>query len=117
MERQKEAMTWVIAVVAALVLWFAVAWAGGRGEPWDSPVYWSVGYPLSLALAALFGFAAPVHAWRWGLAITFAQLPVMFVGGSGSNLLPLGLILLAFLSLPLIVVASIGAALGRGSAA
>ena len=113
MENQRDGQAWLLAIGAGVALWSAIAYVGGRAEPWDAEIYWSVGYPLSLALSLLFGAAFPERPWRWPLGLTFAQLPVMVAAGSGLNLLPLGLVLLAILSLPAMLAAKLGAALGR----
>lgn len=94
-----------IAVAAGLVLWFATSMLGGRREPWDSPVYWTVSYPVAIALAGVLGYVFPERPWRWALVIMFMQMAVMVIGGSGFGLLPLGVILLAVLSLPSVVLA------------
>lgn len=104
--------TWrasVTAILAGMALWTAIAWLGGRAEPWDSGLYWTVGYPLSLILAAGFGYLFPRHPWRWALLLFHSQLVVMLASGAGLGLLPLGLILLTILSLPACAVARIGA--------
>jgi hypothetical protein len=100
------------------LLWLATMAASGRREAWDSPLYWSVAYPLCIALAALLGYAAPERPWRWGLAVMLVQ-PVVMVLTSGGDfgLLPLGLILFAILALPPIIAARLCSRLRpRGSA-
>lgn len=82
---------------------------GGRREPWDSSAYWTVSYPVAIALAGVLGYVFPEKPWRWALVLMFTQIAVMIVGGSGFGLLPLGVILLAVLSLP-------GVALARWAA-
>ena len=113
MDEAGEKWGLVLAGAAGLALWSAIAWFGGRTEPWDAPAYWELGYPLSLALAGLFGVAFPARPWRWALVLTFAQLPVMLANGSGLSLLPLGLLLLGVLSLPLVLAAKMGAVVSR----
>jgi hypothetical protein len=95
--------TWIAYVTAAvlgLLLWAAAAVAEMRVEPWDAPSYWTITYPAALALSGLLGFIFPERPWRWALTLMFMQLPVMSLGGSGSSLLPMGLILMAVLALP-----------------
>lgn len=100
---------WISSFVAGMAFWAAIAVAGGRTEPWDSGLYWAAGYPLALVLAGVLGALFPHRPWRWGLAFTFAQLPVMLVGGSGLGLLPLGLIAMAILAVPPMLTAKLGA--------
>ena len=110
---QADLVAYMIATVGSLALWLATSWATGRREPWDAEVYWTVSYPLAVLLAALLGFAFPHRPWRWAVIVVFSQLLVMIVGGSGVGLLPLGMVLLAVLSVPAIAAAAIAARLRR----
>jgi hypothetical protein len=83
----------------------------GKAEPWDAPIYWTVSYPLAIALSGLLGYAFPQRPWRWAVAVIFVQMAVMVIGGSGFGLLPLGLILLGILSLPPVALAYVAAKL------
>ena len=47
--------------------------------------------------------------WRWALVLVCSQMLVMMASGSGLGLLPLGLVLLAILSLPAVAIARFGA--------
>ena len=105
----RDGWGWALSLGGGSALWAATAVLGGRAEPWDSEAYWTAAYPLALLLAALAGALVPRRTWRWGLAVVFAQLPVMFAGGSGLGLLPLGLIMLGVLAVPAMVTARIGA--------
>jgi hypothetical protein len=100
---------YLIAVIGGVALWTATALVGGRSEPWDSGLYWSVSYPLSLVAAAVLGYVFPSRPWRWALVLMYSQVLVMLASGSGLGLLPLGLILLGMLSLPAIALARAGA--------
>jgi hypothetical protein len=55
----------------------------------------------------------PSRPWRWVLAAMFTQAAILFLSDPSANLLPLGLIAFAVLSLPLMIPAAIGARLGR----
>lgn len=100
---------WIASFVAGVVFWTAMAIVGGRSEPWDSGLYWVAGYPLGLLLAGVLGALFPHRPWRWGLAFTFAQMPVILAGGSGFGLLPLGIVLMAILAVPPMLTAKLGA--------
>lgn len=104
---------WIITAMLGAILWGMTSHLSGRNEPWDSGAYWSASYPLALLLSGCLGFAFPERTWRWAVLLIFTQLPIMLVGGSGLGLLPLGLILLGFLSLPAIFLAAVGARLRR----
>ncbi|HUO68708.1 MAG TPA: hypothetical protein VMV37_14295 [Gammaproteobacteria bacterium] len=84
----------------------------GRREAWDSPLYWSAAYPLCIVLAALLAYAAPERPGRWASAVMLVQ-PIVMVLKSGGDLglLPLGLILFAVLTLPVLAVAKVAASL------
>ena len=88
------------------MLWLGTALFGGRREAWDSPLYWSITYPLCLLLAGALAYVEPELPWRWALAMMLVQPVVMLLTGGGSfSLLPLGLFLFAILALPPIAVA------------
>lgn len=88
------------------LLWLGTALVSGRSEAWDSPLYWSVAYPLCLLLAGVLAYFEPVRPWRWALAVMLVQPFVMLLtSGSSLSLLPLGLFLFAILALPPIAVA------------
>jgi hypothetical protein len=111
MDFDATARAYLIAALVGLALWAATAVLGGRAEPWDVGFYWTVSYPLALIGAAVLGYAFPSRSWRWALVLVCSQLPVMMASGSGLGLLPLGLVLLAILSLPAIAVARFGASM------
>jgi hypothetical protein len=91
---------YAMAFLAGTIVWSLATIAAGGREAWDVGLYWTAAYPAALliggGLAALF----PYRPWRWPLVVMFAQIPVMIAFGSGFGLLPLGLVLLAVLSLP-----------------
>jgi hypothetical protein len=111
MAKDASKVAYSMAIGAGAVLWTLTAITGGRTEPWDSPGYWSVAYPLAVVLSGGLGYVFPQNAWRWTVALMFMQVPVMIFGGSGFGLLPLGLILLGVLSLPAVALASLAAKL------
>jgi hypothetical protein len=102
-----------MAAIAGGILWFLTSAIGGRREPWDTALYWSVAYPIAIVIAGTLGYMFPQRPWRWALVVMFMQGAVMIVGGSGFGLLPLGLILLGVLSLPAVAVASLTARMRR----
>ena len=95
------------AFLAGTILWSLATIAASGREVWDTSLYWTAAYPAALltggGLAALF----PERPWRWPLVVMLAQMPVMLAAGSGLGLLPLGLALLAILSLPGMALAAI----------
>ena len=105
-----------IAFVAGLLLMLAAAEVSGRREAWDSGVYWSVFYPLSVLACGLLGWLFPDRPWRWALALFLGQCIAMLLrNGELGSLFPLGVVLFGILSLPGVLVAKLGARM-RGRA-
>jgi hypothetical protein len=113
MSTTSSLQTWSIALGAGAALWTITAVATGRIEPWDAGAYWTVSYPIALALSAVLGYFHPRRPWRWAVALVFTQVPVMLVRGAGLGLLPLGMILLAVLCVPALLLAHLAARLRR----
>lgn len=104
---------WAIAIGGGALLWILAAAIGGRREAWDSSVYWTVAYPLGIALAGWLGYSYPARTWRWGLAVMLAQAVVLVFSGSDFGLLPLGLVAFSILALPAIGAAALMARVRR----
>lgn len=100
---------YVIAIVGGVILWLATSIVSGRTEAWDSALYWVAAYPSALLLAGILGYLAPKKPWRWALTVMLVQAFVLAITASGFGLLPLGLIVFAFLALPLIAVSHMAA--------
>lgn len=106
----KTFVPYTLAIMIGMTLWFAVSFISGRTEAWDAPQYWTIAFPLLLISAAALGYAFPEKPWRWALALFLSQMPAMMIrSGEVGNLWPLGLMMLAFYSLPAIVCAKGGA--------
>lgn len=101
-----------LCTAVATVLWIIANWVSRTSEPWDSQNF-GIFYLLALGIAAGFGYVFPSRAWLWGVIIIFAQLPVMLVQSGVGPLTPLGIIILAGLSLPAALVASACARVAR----
>ncbi len=86
--------------LAGLLLWLLTTGAQGVREPWDASGFWTLDYPLALALAAFLGIVWPVRSWLWGVIVMAMMAPVMVLNGSDLSLLPLGLVALAVLAVP-----------------
>lgn len=100
------------ALAAGALLWLGTAAVSGRSEAWDSPLYWSVAYPLCIAVAALLAYLAPERPGRWASAVMLVQPIVLGLASGGDfGLLPLGLVLFAVLTLPVFAVAKVAASL------
>lgn len=113
---RQDRMAYSVAIAGGVVLWLATAAISGSREAWDSTLYWSVTYPLSIGLAGVLGYFYTERPWRWGLAVMFAQALALLLAAGGFSLLPLGLVAFVILSLPAIALARVAAAIrGRQS--
>jgi hypothetical protein len=90
----------ILSALSGLGLWALTAAATGKHEPWDASSYWIVSYPLAIIGSAILGFFFPQKPWRWAASLMLMQLVVMIATGSDLSLLPLGLVMLAVLSVP-----------------
>lgn len=97
-----------LAAAAGALTWIGICIADDRREAFDSPLYLTVGLPLLAVLCFVLGRARPGRTWRIAFACGGGQALVAFVANPGANLLPLGLIAFALLSLPLAAAAALG---------
>jgi len=102
----------LVALLAGAAIWIAISAATGRREAWDSGAYFSVGMPAVCVLSFVLGFARPARSWRWGVLPMAGQFAWMLVSQGPGNLLPLGIVMFGVLSIPAIVTARVGAAIG-----
>ena len=79
-----------------------------RTEAWDSPLYWTVGVPLTCASALVAGAIAPRLATLLGVFAVIAHVGNAIVRHGIGNMFPLGLALMLVLA----VVATLSARLG-----
>ena len=93
-------MPYILSALSGLGLWALTAAATGKHEPWDASSYWTVSYPLAIIGSAILGFFFPQKPWRWAVSLMLMQLVAMIATGSDLSLLPLGLVMLAVLSVP-----------------
>ena len=110
-----------LSILAGIVSWELVRhFGGGRREAWDDPVYWQAAYPLLIGVALLHGIVWRNRPWRWGTWMLASQaawaLAFAIVAEGGiPNLVPLGLLMFALLSLPCIGESYLGAWIGRAA--
>lgn len=98
-------------VIAGGAIWGWVAVSSGRAEPWDAPQFWTLAYPAALGVCAVFGFVWPQRPWRWALIVFAMLLAVMSAGGAAAgssfSMMPLGIVALAVLGLPGVLLAAL----------
>jgi len=87
----------IVAAAIGAAVWAFIGFAARREEAWDSDLYWSLGMPILLVCAALFGLLAPERPWRWGMALSGGQAAAALMHNPTGNLLPLGLIMFGVL--------------------
>jgi peptidoglycan/LPS O-acetylase OafA/YrhL len=97
-----DTRAYAVAAASGAALWILTAVVSGRGEAWDSSLYWTVAYPAAIVVAGILGYRSPKRAWRWGLTVMLVQAVVLAVTSASFGLLPLGLILFGVLALPAI---------------
>lgn len=103
-----------VTLKVGVVFWLLVSWRTPGGEPWDAPAFYTVVYPIALAIAALLGACFPRHAWLWGLLLMALQVPVVAVMSGIGPLLLAGLVYALVLAVPAMAVAvAAGALRGR----
>lgn len=108
MERETKTAC-VITVLTGAAIWLVIEKLGHRREAWDCALYFKAGIPLAVLAAAVAGAIQPARPWRWGLLVLFSQAGVAFIQNPTGNLMPLGLIVFAVLSIPAIMTAYLGA--------
>ncbi len=102
-----------VTLKVGVVFWALVAWRTPGGEPWDAPAFWTVVYPLALAIAAVLGACFPRKAWLWGLLLMVLQVPVVAVMSGVGPLLLAGVVYALVLALPAMAIAAVAGALRR----
>jgi len=114
---KREYLLLFIAVSLGAAIWIGIVTVSGRREAWDSGAYFAIGIPAACLLSFVLGVVEPVRSWRWGLAPFAGQFLSLLIMEGVGNLLPLGVIVFAILSIPAVITARIGAALGTRSRA
>ncbi|MCK5602844.1 hypothetical protein KAR91_13265 [Candidatus Pacearchaeota archaeon] len=99
----------LISAVVGAGTWVGIGTWSGTKEAWDSPLYWSVGFPLMLIAVLLIALKWPEKPGGCGMTVMVAQAFVGFTQAFPHvTLWPFSLLLLLVLSLPLVLAASLG---------
>jgi hypothetical protein len=101
----------LVTVVSGALIWAMVASASGRSEAWDSGMYFTIGIPAGCLLSFALALIEPRRSWRWGVLLMVGQLAWLLLTQGVGNLLPLGVIVFAVLSIPGVIAARIGASI------
>lgn len=102
-----------VTLKVGVVFWVLVAWWTPGGEPWDAPAFWTVVYPIALAIAAVLGACFPRKSWLWGLMLMVLQVPVVAVMSGVGPLLLAGVVYALVLALPAMAIAAAAGTLRR----
>lgn len=106
-------MKYLMAALCGAAIWIAISLVSGRAEAWDSGLYFSVGIPAVCLVSLAFALFEPARWWHWGVLPLFGQFVWMLLSQGPGNLLPLGIVVFAVLSIPSIITARIGASIAR----
>lgn len=87
-----------VAIAAGAAVWILLASFSGKREAWDSDLYFSVGIPVICLVACVLGYLEPERPWRWGIAPLIGQAVWALISQGFGNLLPLGFVVFAILS-------------------
>jgi hypothetical protein len=63
MSESSPILAYGIAIVAGTVLWVVTSAVSGKAEPWDASIYWTIAYPVAIALSGLLGYVFPQRPW------------------------------------------------------
>ena len=102
----------LVAAACGAAVWALIASASGRKEAWDSDLYFSLGLPAVCLMSMALGLLVPHRSWRWGVLPMAGQFAWLLLSEGAGNLLPLGVIAFGIFSVPAIIAAWIGAAIG-----
>tara|TARA_Y100001933_G_scaffold35263_2_gene30287 strand:+ start:987 stop:1328 length:342 start_codon:yes stop_codon:yes gene_type:complete len=86
--------------LVSLAAWLGVSMTGGGGEAWDKGAYWSVALPGLYLAGGVAALLTRASVWLIALWSGIGQLAGLLMTAAGLSLWPLGMILLAVLSLP-----------------
>ena len=109
---KRDLWWYILSAACGAAVWIIIAQVSGRREAWDSGLYFSAGIPAVCMASMAFGFLAPRRSWRWGITPLAGQFIWMLLAEGPGNLLPLGMVVFAVLSIPAVITARIGAYLG-----
>jgi hypothetical protein len=102
-----------VSAFAGVAVWVTLSTISGRHEAWDSGEYFYVGMPVLCVVAGVLGYIEPKQIWRWAVVPMAGQAIWLLLSQGFGNLMPLGIVVFVFLSLPLLLFARIGAAFAR----
>lgn len=103
----------LISIVSGIALWIVIPAITGNPEAWGVPIYYYGGMPLITIECLFLGYFYPARNWQWSLEVTLSQAVFLSFKWPSSNLLPMGFMFLAVLSIPYFLGSYVGALLRR----
>lgn len=100
-----------LAFFAGAGLWVVVGALTGKREPWDSSLYFRYLLPTVCLLSAGLAYGEPRRWLPLGVAPFAGQFAALLATGGDVSLAPQGLLALAALSIPAVVLARLAAAM------
>lgn len=91
----------------SLATWLGISMSGGGGEAWDKGAYWSLALPGLYLAGGIAALLTRASVWLIALWSGIGQLAGLLMTAAGLSLWPLGMILLAVLSLPVAAIAAV----------
>jgi hypothetical protein len=91
----------------SLAAWLGVSMSSGGGEAWDNGAYWSLALPGLYLAGGVAALLTRAGVWLIALWSGLGQFAGLLMTAAGLSLWPLGLVLLAVLSLPVAAMAAV----------
>jgi uncharacterized membrane protein YfcA len=100
----------VLSILFGSVVWFAFRKITGEHDPQGHIDYWKYGYPILVLGAGILSFFFTERPWRWAAYIILMQVILGLTLARGDlNLLPIGLIFHAIITIPAVISGYFGA--------
>jgi hypothetical protein len=110
----KECGKSAIALGLGAAVWTVFKVIAHTQDPTELLSYWQIGYPISILLSGIMGMFFPDRPWRWSVYIIFVQFVMGMITTKGDwNLLPLGIVFYALVTIPCIGLGYAGAWVSR----
>ncbi len=100
----KKYLPLLISALVGITSWLSIEIWSSKEEAWDSPLYWTIGYPIMIIAIISISYIWPEKPWRWAVTAIMAQVLVGLAQAfPHMNLWPFSLIIFFLLSLPLVL--------------
>ena len=111
---KRDHKLYAIAIGTGLLVWISLSMYSGRKEAWDTPEYFTIGFPIMCIVAGTLAAIEPDRPCRWGVSLLLAQIIWCLLSqGTIGNLWPIAILFQMILFVPLLIAAGIGSLIGR----